>query len=78
MACAAHRSHAHNLLTREMEYPHLESIINIYNKTLQEKDHANRDPRQASTSSSDAASFLYGYLSLYQYSHRASTSISRR
>eukprot|EP01048_Picozoa_sp_COSAG05_P016916 COSAG05_NODE_2240_length_3353_cov_16.749232_2_plen_65_part_00 len=61
-----------------MEYPHLESIINIYTKPLQEKDHANRDPRQASTSSSVAARFLYGYLFPYQYSHRTSTSISRR
>ena len=44
------------------------SIINIYTKTLQEKDHANRDPQQARASSSVAASYLYGYLYVYRYS----------
>ena len=44
------------------------SIINVYTKTLQEKDHANRDPQQARASSSVAASYLYGYLYVYRYS----------
>ena len=69
MAYADQRFPAHNLLTRELEYPYLESIINIYTKTLQEKDNANSDPQQARASSSVAASYLYGYLYVYQYSY---------
>ena len=44
------------------------SIINIYTKTLQEKDYANRDPKQARACSSVAASYLYCYLYVYRYS----------
>ena len=38
MAYAAQRFPAHNLLTRELEYPYLESIINIlYQNVTREK-----------------------------------------